>query len=120
LAVVLATKPEHLAGIWNNALGNLWGLGGPYFLFAADGTIKRAETAEDLQETTYVEGRYWFEEGVYYEEGLYCERIGSYRAYLYIVEGRAVRLRFEEIDDPDDECGGERSRVRKASFTRVD
>jgi len=117
---VLATKPEHLAGIWINPAGGVWGIGGPYFQFNADGIIKRAETAEGLQEEPYMEGNFWIEDGVYYEEGPYCEPIASYRVYLEIEEGRAVGLRFEEIDDPDEDCGTERSRVRKARFTRVD
>jgi hypothetical protein len=119
LAWILATQSEHLVGIWLNPVGGFWGIGGPYFQFAADGTIKRAETVEGLQEEPHTEGSFWIEDGVYYEEGGYCEPIASYRAYLRIEEGGAMALRFEEIDDPDEECGNERSRVRKATFTRV-
>jgi hypothetical protein len=115
---VLATKPEHLAGTWLNPLGEHWGLGGPYYQFDADGTIRRAETKEGLQ-SPFVAGSFWFEGGVYYEEGFVCEPIGTYRVYLDIAEGRAVGLRFEEIDDRDGNCW-ERSRVRSARFTRVD
>ena len=95
---VLATKPEHLEGIWfNPALPHPKGQGF-YYRFEADGTIYYGYTLEDLREIPLLEARFWFEEGVYYEEGA-CESIGSYRVYLHIEEGRAVRLRFEEIGD---------------------
>jgi WD40 repeat protein len=116
---ILASKPEHLAGIWFNPIGETWGTGGPYFRFEADGTVKRGDTFDELQGNPFIDGRFWFEDGVYYEEGPLCLPLGSYRVYLESEEGRAVRLRFEEIDDSDPSCD-ERSMVRQAQFVRVD
>ena len=115
---VLATKPEHLEGIWLNRTSPY---AGPprYYRFEADGTVKSGESLEELQENPFIDGRFWFEGGVYYEEGQYCVPIGSYRAYLNIEEGRAVALRFEEIDDSDPSCF-ERSWPRQGEFVRVD
>jgi hypothetical protein len=115
---ILATKPEHLAGLWFNSLGERWGKG-PYYRFEADGTVKRASTLEDLQENPFIEGKFWFEDGVYYEEGQMCFPIASYRVYLRSEGGRAVGLRFEEIDDSDEKCQ-ERSLPRRAPFVRMD
>jgi hypothetical protein len=115
---VLATKPEHLAGIWYNPSGELWGMG-PWYRFEADGTVQIGRTLEALQEHPFTEGRFWFEGGVYYEEGQMCVPIGSYRVHLDIEEGTAVGLRFEEIDDRDYSCS-ERLQSRRAKFARVD
>jgi hypothetical protein len=117
-AVVLATKPEHLAGIWLNR-ATPYGNPPRYYRFEADGTVKSGESLEELQENPFIDGRFWFEGGVYYEEGQYCVPIGSYQAFLDIEEGRAVALRFEEIDDSDPSCF-ERSWPRQAEFARVD
>jgi hypothetical protein len=110
---VLATKPEHLEGIWfNTYYGSI--TRGVYYRIEADGTIYWAYTLEDLQENPDVQARFWFEDGVYYEEGYICAPIGCYRAYLEIEEGRAVGLRFE-----DPSCF-ERRREKRLRYVRVD
>ena len=113
---VLATKPEHLAGLWFNSP-----LLGPvlYHQFEEDGTIWFEYSREELEEHSRVRGRFWFEDGVYYEEGDACFPIGSYWAYLEIEGGRAVRLRFEVIDDWDRSCT-DRRLWRTAPYGRVD
>jgi hypothetical protein len=117
---VLATKSEHLAGLWFNAWAWRAGGEGRYYRFEADGTLRRAGTREGLEETN-VKGRFWFEDGVYYEESGACFAIGSYRAYLEIEGGRAVGLCFEEIDDSDPSQGcSDRSSERRTRFNRVD
>jgi hypothetical protein len=116
---VLATKPEHLAGIWFNAYWASTTARGVYYRFEPEGTIYWAYTLEDLQEKPDFQARFWFEDGVYYEEGYYCVPIGSYRAYLEIEEGRAVGLRFEEIDDSDRLCF-ERRYEKRLKYERVD
>jgi hypothetical protein len=116
---VLATKPEHLAGVWFNARGEVFAGEGEYYRFETAGSIKAAATLQQLQENPYIQGTFWFEDGVYYEEGQLCLPIGSYRAYLDIEEGRAIRLRFEEIDDSDRSCY-ERSYARRMTYVRVD
>jgi hypothetical protein len=118
---VLATKPEHLEGIWQ--LGGDVGFsptwGGRYYRWDADGTVWWAEDPEVT--TNLFSAQYWFEDGLYYEgESQVCIRTGSYEAYLEIQEGRAVRLRLQVIDDADvlEDCT---RRLRYASsFRRVD
>ena len=116
---VLATKPEHLSGIWYNPYYAQVTGRGAYYRFEPEGTIYWAYTLEDLQETPDVQARFWFEDGVYYEEGYICVPIGSYRAWLDIEDGRAIGLRFEEIDDSDRSCD-ERSREKAVKYVRVD
>jgi len=115
---VLATKPEHLAGIWFNLYYTAVIGRGVYYRFEPEGTIYWAYTLEDLQKKPDLQARFWFEDGVYYEEG-YCVPVGSYRAYLEIEGGRAVGLRFEEIDDSDPSCV-ERFREKRMKYERVD
>jgi hypothetical protein len=112
---VLATNPEHLAGTWL-VEAQLGGRGFRHYRFEADGTIWYQRVYEDFQ---LFEGRFWFEDGVYYEESDVCFPIGSYRAYLEIEGGRAVRIRFEVIDDWDRSCT-DRRLWRTASYVRVD
>jgi hypothetical protein len=120
-AEVRATKPEHLAGIWQ--LGGEVGFsptwGGRYYRWDPDGTVWWAEDPE--MATNLFSASYWFEDGVYYEgESQVCLRTGSYEAYLEIQDGRAVRLRLRLIDEADvlEDCT---RRVRyAASFRRVD
>jgi hypothetical protein len=88
-----------------------------YYRFEADGTIRGGDSLEERQESPLIEG--WFEGGVYYEESQLCLPIGSYRAYLYIEEGKAVGLRFEEVDDNDPDCW-KHSRSKMVKFVRVD
>jgi hypothetical protein len=90
-----------------------------YHRFEADGTTCWKYSREELEEHPRVRGRFWFEDGVYYEEDSTCFPIGSYRAYLEIEGGRAVGLRFEEIDDSDPSCSDRRLR-RAGKYTRVD
>ena len=94
-ADVLATKPEHLAGIW------LDGEAQQYQRWDADGTIWGARNLEDLRENPEFVGRFWFEDGLYHEdEGLWCDGIGVYRVYLRIRGGRADRLYTKVVKDP--------------------
>jgi hypothetical protein len=117
---VLATKAEHLVGTWfNPASCLLRGSEGEYYRFEADGTCKSAHTLDDLHRNPHGWGRFWFEEGIYYEESNDCDPIGSYRVYLAIEEGRAAGFRFDEIDDSDPSCVV-RSFCRRTSFVRVD
>jgi hypothetical protein len=83
-----------------------------------DGTIGSALTLEELEQAPWDEGRFWFEDGVYYEEGQICAPIGSYWVFLRTEGSRAVGLRFEEIDDSDRSCY-ERKQSRHR-FERVD
>jgi hypothetical protein len=114
-AWILATKPEHLAGLWY-ARGSL---GSFYTRFEPDGTMKWEVQREGPTRPTRPRARFWFEDGVYYQHGDSCDPIGSYRAYLEIEEGQAVRLRFEEIDDSDPSCLARRGRMSLQCF-RVD
>jgi hypothetical protein len=116
---VPATKPEHLAGIWYNAYYAATTGRGVYYRFEPEGTIYWAYTLEDLHGTPDLQARFWFEDGVYYEEGYMCTPVGSYRAYLNIEAGRAVGLRFEEIDDSDRSCY-ERSREKRVMYVRIE
>jgi hypothetical protein len=114
---VLATKPEHLAGTWWNPNA---GFTGHFFAFQADGTFRSGHTLEWLQETEEIYGRFWFEDGVYYEQSRWCFPTGSYRVYL-TVQGRSVlSFRFEEIDDSEPSCGGRRSDRTEYKYLRVD
>ena len=118
---VRATQPEHMAGIWR--LGGEVGFGptygGRYYRWDPEGTVWWAEDAE--MTANLFSARYWFEDGVYYEEASQvCIRTGSYEAYLQIQEGRAVRLRLQLIDDAlaIEDCT---RRIRYGgSFLRVD
>ena len=114
---VLATKPEHLAGLWLAPPTLLGDHASLYFRFEADGTVKWDATSENLDQNPWHEGRFWFEQGVYYEDSLGC--VGSYHAYLEIEGGRAVGLRFEEIEDRHPHCQ-ERRMSRLVKFERVD
>ena len=97
LAEVRATKPEHLAGIWvvpwDNPDGQL------YVRFEGDGIMCHTYSPQELEECPADGTRFWFEDGVYYEDFGQCLTIGSYRAYLEIQGGQAVGLRFEVIGD---------------------
>jgi hypothetical protein len=115
---VLAAKPEHLVGLWFNGAGAPPGQPGLYQQFEADGTIRYGLSLKDLQEFGD-RGRFWFEDGVYYEETDMCFPIGSYRAYLEIEGARAVGLRFDEIEDSDPSCRNRRFTYR-TDFSRVD
>ena len=101
---LLATEPDHVVGTWYNAYREFSGGDPRYYRFESDGTIYWAATPEDLQKNPEVEGRFWFEDGVYYEEGYTCEPVGSYRVFVAIEGGRAVRPRFEEIEDSARDC----------------
>jgi hypothetical protein len=115
---VLATKPEHLAGLWFNGAGGPAGQTGLYQRFEADGTIRYGLSLKQLEEFGD-RGRFWFEDGVYYEETDMCFPIGSYWAYLEVEGARAVGLRFEEIEDSDPSCSARRSTYR-SDFLRVE
>jgi hypothetical protein len=110
---VLATKPEHLAGLWSTwYVHSRW-----YHRFEKDGTT--CSKTEEFEQCPEHASRFWFEDGVYYEEDRGCDPIGSYRVYLQIEGGRALRLRFEEIDDSDPSCL-ERREIRSTAYSRVD
>jgi hypothetical protein len=103
-AEVKATKPEHLAGIWQLG-GNIESktFGGRYYRWDPDGTVWWAEDPE--MTTNLRSANYCFEDGVYYEgERPACLSTGSYEIYLQITEGRAVRARYTVIEDPDPPC----------------
>jgi hypothetical protein len=115
---ILATRVEHLVGVW---VGNFrWHDGIRYERREADGTIW-AWYEQGVDEVgPRLAGRFWFEDGVCYEEeGDICSPVGSYRVYLEIVGGSAVGLRFEVIDDWEPECVW-RLYARRQKWTRVD
>jgi hypothetical protein len=115
---VLATKPEHLEGTWliryAGPSGRLY-----YMRWDADGTMWCRQDRGQMQEDYEVCGRFWFEDGVYYEDSDACFVTGSYRAYLTIEGGQAVELRFEEVDDSDLSCRLRLS-LRVCTWSRVD
>jgi hypothetical protein len=92
---VLATKAEHLEGIWLDAEAQ------QYQQWDLDGTISGARSVEDLDKESSFVGRFWFEEGIYHEDSpVWCVGIGAYKVYLRIEAGRAVGLRTELVEDP--------------------
>jgi hypothetical protein len=95
---VLATKPEHLASLWFD--------GASYQRYEPDGTITVAESIENLDSDYVMTGRFWFKDGIYYEEPPVCMSLLVYEAYLQIEEGRAVRARLTIIEEPDPPCSG--------------
>jgi hypothetical protein len=102
-----ATKPEHLAGVWLLAAIHIPSptFGGAYYRWDPDGTVWWAEDAEIA--TNLMSARFWFEDGLYYEEeSPICDGIGVYEVHLGIQGGRAVRLRMTRINDgsPVDDC----------------
>lgn len=111
-AWVPVTKPEHLAGLWVSS--------GPqgsktYWRFTMDGTLGwQYSLFLDSTEGPTPQWRFWFEDGVYYQECSACAPVGSYRAYVKIDGGRAVALRFEVVDDSDPSC---EARSWRKSFT---
>jgi hypothetical protein len=108
---VLATKPEHLEGIWLDAEAQ------QYQQWTADGTISGAYNVEDLDKESSFVGTFWFEEGIYYEDSpIWCIGTGAYKVYLRIEAGRAVRLRMELVEDP---CLDRRQAYRRP-VVRVD
>ena len=108
---VRATKPEHLAGIWYD--------GASYQRWEADGSITIAESVENLDSDYVMTGRFWFEDGIYYEEPPVCLSILVYEAYLQIEQGRAVRARLTIIEEPDPPCEGYRPGTQRR-LMRVD
>jgi hypothetical protein len=113
LVEVRATEPQHLAGIWFD--------GAAYLRFEADGTAKVAETIENLDKCPdfCMHGRYWFEDGIYYEEPPICVGIFAYEAYLRIEGGRAVRAHKTVIEVPDEPCPDLKLGTQRV-LTRVD
>jgi hypothetical protein len=122
LAEVRVTKAEHLAGIWRLGGGeDLFSptYGGRYYRWDPDGTVWWAENS-DMTGTLF-STRYWFEDGVYYEEeSSVCLGNGSYGAYVVIEGGTAARLRLEVIEDGSSVDGCPRGERYMASFRRVD
>jgi hypothetical protein len=119
LVEVRATKPEHLAGIWFIPAGRP-GETAVYFRWEADGTAKRASSLDGLEENPDIDGRFWFEDGVYYvDEDPNCEGIGVYEVYLRILGDRAVALRTKVIEESDPSCP-ERRLGAQLRFIRVD
>jgi hypothetical protein len=121
-AEVLATKAEHLAGIWRLGGEEVWfspTYGGRYYRWDLDGTVWWAEDPE--MTTTLFSASYWFEDGAYHEgESEVCFSAGSYEAYLIIEGGRAVRLRLQVIEDGFSLEGCPRRSRYASSFRRVD
>ena len=116
---VLATKPEHLVGIWFNPVCFGREPSGVHYQFEADGTRRAAYFLDYLHEGSEGTGVFWFEDGVYYEEDDTCDAVGSYRVYLRIEEGHPIALRFDEIDDSDGSCLLRRV-CRRGVFVRVE
>jgi hypothetical protein len=82
-AWVLATKPDHLVGIWRGKYK--YSEGWLYERVEADGTIWYWwEAGVGEGHGTRGPRRFWFEDGVYYAQSDICDPIGSYRAYLKI------------------------------------
>ena len=117
-AVVRATKPEHLAGTWLVPWDHLYGT--LYVRFEGDGTMCEAYSQQESEECSDDWTRFWFEDGVYYEDFGACQFVGAYRAYLHIKGGRAVGLAFERIYDPDVAPGCMRQKRMLYEFVRVD
>ena len=110
---ILASEPGHLEGIWFFR----YAMADNYFWWGADGTIWK--TKEAKENTRDIWGRFWFEEGVYYEERVGVPGIGSYEAHLEIQEGRAVRLRMKVVEDTRD-FGDSWPRHGNIPYLRVD
>jgi hypothetical protein len=117
---VLATAPEHLAGIWLWEVGEgSYGWGGPYYRWDADGTVWRAADPEIT--TNRHSARFWFEDGLYHEdEPGRCPGVGVYEVHLEITGGRAVRLRMELHEEGPRFAGCDRRRIYQYAFRRVD
>jgi hypothetical protein len=117
-AVVRATKPAHLTGLWlvpwDHPRGQL------YVRFAGDGTMCEAHSQQELADCSDDCTRFWFEDGVYYEDFGGCQHIGAYRAYLDIKGGRAVGVAFEMVHDPDSVPACNRQWRMSYKFIRVD
>jgi hypothetical protein len=92
---IVATEPEHLKGTWFVEAY----MADHYFRWDEDGTIWLGDPPNKW-------GRFWFEEGLYYEERPDLPGIGVYEAHLQIQEGRAVRLRMEVVEDTRDYTTG--------------
>jgi hypothetical protein len=111
-AEVLATKPEHIAGIWS--AWNEW-----YIRYSPDGTTKYSRALGLLDTLPEGQGEFWFEGEVFREESPDCEAIAAYEIRLDIREGRVVRLLFETIEDPYPACHTRTERYRRPLY-RVD
>lgn len=94
--IVRATKPEHLTGTWKLYIGQVeppW-----YYRWDTDGTVWWAKDGEIT--TDVFSAKFWFEDGLYHEdESPSCDGLGIYEIDLEIQGGRAVRLRFNLIED---------------------
>jgi hypothetical protein len=108
---ILATEPEHLAGIWFD--------GAAYVRYDADGTETIAPSIENLDTDYVMTGEFWFEDGLFYEEPPVCISLFVCEFYLLIEEGRAVRARYTIIEEPDPPCPGYR-RGSQRNLVRVD
>lgn len=95
--VVLATEPEHVAGVWGTRNG--W-----YIRYLPDGTTRYGRALALLDTTPESEGRFWFEGTVFHEESADCAPIAAYEIRLDIQGRRVVRLLFNRIEDPWPEC----------------
>ena len=49
-------------------------------------------------------GTFWFEDGIYREQPVFCLGIYTYEIHLRIEEGRAVRLRMTLLEEGDPPC----------------
>jgi len=119
---VRATKPEHLTGIWRLFMGDWeppW-----YYRWDADGTVWWGKDPEIT--TNVFSAKFWFEDGLYHEdESPDCDGLGIYEIDLEIQGGRAVRLRFNLIEDGPGLGGGclrplRYEEWRGNTFVRVD
>jgi hypothetical protein len=98
-AEVLATKVEHLGGLWwcRADVGDYQTWGGPYYRWDDDGTVWWAEDAGFT--TRPFSGTFWFDDGLYHEESHLSIGIGVYEIYLEIEGGQAVGLRLVCIEE---------------------
>ena len=102
---VIADKVEDLVGIWACIL---WGEGA-YVQFLADGSLRMAQTVEDLENDWFGSGEFWFEGTVFNESTDYCAGKGTYEVRLVREGGKTVALRWKAIEDP---CSDRRTAYR--------
>jgi hypothetical protein len=94
---VLATRPEHIAGVWS--AWNGW-----YIRYSADGTTKYSRALGVLDTVPEGQGEFWFEGEVFREESPDCDAVAAYEIRLDIRDGRVVRLLFRTIEEVYPAC----------------
>ena len=100
----IADQVDDLVGIWTFHEGR------DYVEFLADGTMRVADTLEELQKNTpWLTGTFWFEGTVFNEMDTWCEDKGTYEVRLVREGGETVALRWKVIEDS---CGDRRDAYR--------